>query len=421
MSGIIDILTTALDRSVLITDPEYIVGEDESIKEFKNWVNNIQQGMTGAVALGQIGNGKTHFLRYTRRYYREEHGLVGIYIPDMFASGALVDSLNNIYTSFFYGPGNYNLKYYYERWVEFEKNEKDRIVELSNNNIVRYLLHANNKEEKELVLEYFSNKDLFPDDIKFMRSKFGAKKRFIKNENDFTKACGDALEFLQYITDKSILIFIDEVDKVYSYDAKKECITKVSYKILSAYRSLFDHINARNIKGLICVGATIEAWNVLSWQTAFERRFKDHKIKLKSPKTKEDIYKFVLKRLKEIEYFIIENENEILKERINKLSEENMKSWADIMSALKSPTEEKTINLYVNDPREEILDILNNSILPLGWDQIVNKSDILRNMYPKNQPTKILSSLVKDGKIQINVTKPLTYEAIDLNEDDLNE
>lgn len=417
---ILNDLRISLDRTVPISDPLYIIGEDKSLSQFKTWIEDIKHGITGSVILAQIGNGKTHFLRYTRNFYRDKYGMVGIYIPDMFVNGPLVNSLNSIYKSFFAGPGNYPLKMYYTLWENFLQNNSDKLDILSSNEIVRYLLNCSNQEEAELVLDYFSNIDLFPDQSKFLRAKFGIKKNFITNENDFSKASADALEFIQVMTGQKVLIFIDEVDKVYSSETNKVCLTKVGLKILSAYRTMFDYLNARNIKGLICIGATPDAWSVLSWQTAFERRFKDHKIMLKVPKSKEDCLEFIKKRLEEIHHECTKSDELILRELINNLSEDEMKTWADVISALKSPHRDEHTKIETFSPTDEILDILQNSIIPLTWSEIISKSSKLEELYQKSQPTQILKKLEKDGRLKINPTQPLTYESVAGSEELLN-
>ncbi len=413
-------LKTALDRTVPISDPNYIIGEDENIKEFETWIksaNADNQGLLGSVILGQVGNGKTHFLRFVRKEFnKDNYNAVGIYIPNMFVGGPLVDALNSIYELLFTSPTNRALTEYYDLWIRFYDTKGQTLDKYGNNEIIRYLLNASNKEESELVLDYFSNKQLFPDQLKFLRNKFGAKKRFITNENDFSQAICDALEFIQIVTEKVIILFFDEVDKVYSAETNSSCITMVGRKILSAYRSLFDALNMRKIKGIIAVGATPEAWDILSTQTAFERRFKDRIIKLKVPKSKEDCFKFIIERLKEINYIVSDDDVNILKEIIGKLSEERTKTWADVISNMRSSNQSKQIST-VDDPIEIILEILDNSIVPLSWTEILEKSDTLYNIYPKGQPTKILKKLENEGVIKINSTQPKTYESIAKKED----
>ena len=108
-----------------------------------------------------------------------------------------------------------------------------------------------------------------------------------------------ALQFIQCVTGKKILLFIDEIDKVYSDSTNSISLTKVGYKILTSYRTLFDYLNNCKVEGMITVGTTIEAWEVLSHQAAFERRFKDHQVVLKTPKTKEEVMEFIIKRFQE--------------------------------------------------------------------------------------------------------------------------
>ena len=71
-------------RINLIADPEYIVGEDKNVHCYLSWMNRCNNLMMGSVVLGQIGNGKTHFLRYMRKKVEENETAVGIYMPDMF-------------------------------------------------------------------------------------------------------------------------------------------------------------------------------------------------------------------------------------------------------------------------------------------------------------------------------------------------
>ena len=201
----IDKLIIVLDRTVQITDPIYIVGEENAIVKLNKIFDSIEireRGLIGCVILGQVGNGKTHFLRYIRQHYQKENdnkSSIGIYIPDMFVSGPLVDSLNGIYKSMFNGPGNNNLKTYYDEWNE----NKENIGAINeNNNIMKYLLLCKTKEEEELILDYYSGIDLIPDQIKYLKNKFMLKKKLINNENDFFKLIGDSLEFIFTITKK---------------------------------------------------------------------------------------------------------------------------------------------------------------------------------------------------------------------------
>ncbi|WP_407728492.1 hypothetical protein ACJMCD_28635 (plasmid) [Priestia megaterium] len=420
-SQIFDYLTKALDRTVPISDPEYIIGEEDSFQEFNNWIENSRQGLSGflgAVILGQIGNGKTHFLRYIRRYYSTE--MVGVYIPNMFIGGPLVNALNDIYESLFIGPGNQSLKSFYSQWEEYKKQNESKIQsEYQQNQIFRYLSRCVNEDEANLVLDYFSNVELFPDQLKFLRSKFGVKKNFITNENDFAKSCGDALEFIQVITGKSLLLLFDEVDKVYSAETKSVLITSVGLKVLSAYRVLFDHLNSRNLNGLICVGATPEAWDVLSNQKAFERRFVGRRAYLKVPKTKQDCLNFIVKRLQEINYQPDSNDQEIIKSQIDGLDEVRMRTWADVIDSLRDSKSTSEIVEKEEGPEEIILEVLSNSLYALTWGEILEKSKTLKEIYPKSQPTSILNKLRKENKIKVNSTKPRTYESI--SEDFFNE
>lgn len=408
------ILKNALNRTVPIADPQYIIGEEESIREFDTWVagiSNEQQGVVGSVVLGQVGNGKTHLLRFVRREY-SNRGYIGIYIPDMFVNGPLVNALNGIYKSFFVGSENNSLKDYCDIWDDFIKGNGNREVLLkSNNEIIRYLLICNNKEERELVLDYFSNKDLFPDQLKYLRSKFGAKKNFINNENDFAQYIGDSIEFLQLITKKTILLFFDEVDKVYSSETRSPNLTKVGLKILSAYRGLFDLLNRKGILGVLCVGATPEAWEVLSTYTAFERRFKDRTILLKVPKTKNDCVEFIFKRFDEINFLPEEKDKEIIRNMINDLDESQRKTWADVISNLRN-TKELQRTVKTKEPAELIIEVLEDAIGPLTWAEIIEENDQLKSLYPHGQPTSILNKLTKEGFIRINSTAPKTYEII---------
>ncbi|RZT23599.1 hypothetical protein [Fictibacillus sp. BK138] len=422
MSNILDMLKRSLDRTVPISDPDYIIGEELSVETFDSWVNSSLvdgiEGFLGSVVLGQIGNGKTHFLRYIRRHYLEEKdNMIGIYIPNMFISGPLVDALNEIYKSFFFAPGNSSLKKYYDNWEVYKANTESNIIEQHENIIFRYLMNCNNKEESELVLDYFSGRDLFPDQLKFLKTKFGSKKAFISNENDFSLVSGDAFEFIQLITNKPILLLFDEVDKVYSSETNSVTLTRVGARILTSYRVLFDHLNNKQLKGIICVGATPEAWDVLSKQTAFERRFTDRKLILKVPKTKDDTLNFAIKRLNEINYIPDENEKEFLENIVSSLSDDRLKTWADVITLLRSGQDKKLQKTTSNDPADIILEILDNSLQPLTWAEIVAKSVTLKKMYPKSQPTKIINKLVNDRMIKVSSSRPKTYESTALNEE----
>ncbi|WP_329470496.1 hypothetical protein [Exiguobacterium sp. 9-2] len=413
-SEIFEYLKKALDRTVPISDPEYLIGEEESFAEFNSWVENSitgTSGFLGGVILGQIGNGKTHFLRYIRRHFNSK--MIGIYVPNMFVGGPLVNSLNAIYESLFTGPGNYPLRKFCEEWKEYkEKNEKELQEKYYRNEIFRYLLRCDNEDEANLVLDYFSNLELFPDQLKFLRSKFAAKKNFITNESDFAKFCGDALEFIQVITGKSLLLLIDEVDKVYSAETKSVLNTSVGLKVLSAYRVLFDHLNSRNLNGLICVGATPEAWDVLSNQKAFERRFVGRNAYLKVPKTKQDCFDFIIKRLQEINYQPDSKDQELIKNLIGNLDETSLRTWADVINNLRNGKNSSETVVKEDDPEEIILEILSNSLYPLTWSEILERSDKLKGIYPKSPPVSKLSKLSKDNKIRIISTKPKTYELI---------
>ncbi|PEJ09103.1 hypothetical protein [Bacillus wiedmannii] len=422
MSNIVDMLKRSLDRTVPISDPDYIIGEQKSLETFDSWVSSSlvdgMEGFLGTVILGQIGNGKTHFLRYIRRHYLEDkNNMIGIYIPNMFISGPLVDALNEIYKSFFLAPGNKSLKSYYSEWEKYKEETDPQSIEGYDNLICRYLMNCNNREESELVLDYFSGRALFPDQLKFLRTRFGAKKNFISNENDFSQIAGDAFQFLQFITDKPILLLFDEVDKVYSAETNSVTLTRVGARILTSYRILFDHLNSKQLKGLICIGATPEAWDVLSKQTAFERRFMDRKLILKVPKTKEDTFNFAIKRLNEINYLPNKSEKEVLETMIGTLSEDRLKTWADVISLLRSGQEKEFQIAVSEEPESIIVEILENSLQPLTWKEIVAKSQVLKKMYPKGQPTTILNKLVSDKKIKVSSTTPKTYESSSLNEE----
>ncbi|OOR12635.1 hypothetical protein BW897_11015 [Bacillus cereus] len=418
---VIDNLKIALDRTVPIWDPKYIIGEDNNLAKFDTWVKNskISHGIVGSVILGQIGNGKTHFLRYIRNFYcsNKDSQMVGIYIPNMFIGGPLVNALNGIYQSFFIGANNNSLKEYFDQWESFKENHKEKVEELSKQNeVIRYLLRCSNKEECSLVLDYFSNVDLFPEQLKFLRAKFGAKKNFISNENDFSKAAVDTFEFIQMVTGRNLLILFDEVDKVYSSETRTETLTSVGLKILSAYRVLFDQLNTRGLKGLLSIGATPEAWQVLANQKAFERRFADNIITLKVPKTKKDCYDFAIKRLEEINVLPTKKEIEIIKTLTEGLDEDRTKTWADVISLMKDGNNKGSQLHKDEDPATIILEILSNSLYPLSWSDILEKSSTLKNIYPKSAPTQIFNMLKKDGKIKINPTRPKTYETAFIDE-----
>lgn len=413
----LDKLKCVLDRTVPISDPSYIVGEEDAIKKLDRLFISLvhrEQGLLGCVILGQIGNGKTHFLRYIRYYYESNDSSIGIYIPDMFVSGPLVDSLRGIYKSLFIGPGNSLLSEYYNKWISFKKDKPQEFY--NENNIMKYLSICNNKAEEELVLTYYSNIDLIPDQVKFLRNKFGLKKRLISNENDFYKVIGDALEFIYILTNKNILLLFDEIDKIYSYDTNKLSLSRVQAKILSAYRGLFDALNNRKIKGIIVIGATPEAWDILSTQGAFERRFKDNKIILKVPKSKQDCIKFLEDRFDEINLKMDDNDKIIVEEILETLPETKIRTWAEVISNIKNynykPVEIK------DEPVTEIIKVLNDAISPLTWNEIIKESELLQKIYPKSQPTTLIKKIQKENKIRILDTKPKTYEAIngDIND-----
>jgi|GEM_PF-4988007 len=419
--NVIDTLKRALNRTVPIADPNYIIGEEYSIEEFHSWVDsiqNVENGIIGAVVLGQVGNGKTHFLRYMRRDFIENKiNFVGIYVPDMFVGGPLVNALNSIYRSLFVGSGNKSLKDYLPCWKAYINNPETKVPEDISNELIRYLLACNNLEEMELVLDYFSNKDLFPDQLKYLRAKFGAKKNFINNENDFSQYIGDALEFIQLITKKTILLFFDEVDKVYSSETNTVTITRVGIKILSAYRSLFDSLNRRTISGIITVGATPEAWDVLSNQAAFERRFKDRTIILKVPKTREDSIRFCISRLEEINYTLQPGDQSLIESLINHIEENKLKTWADVISNVKSSNGVKHPIESELNPSQLIISVLKSSISPMTWHEILEENINLKDIYPKTAPTSLLLRLEKEGRIKINGTRPRTYEMPSIKED----
>jgi hypothetical protein len=398
-------LGSCLNQLVLIADPEYIVGEDKSISQFKKWLDDCESGMMGAVILGQIGNGKTHFLRYLRKKYSKE--AVGIYMPDMFFNGPLIDSLNGLYRLLFQESTNKPLGAYLEWWAQMDKEEA--VKKYTDNQIIRYLSICDNADEEKLALDYFSNKDLFPDQISYLRKKFAAKKRFINNENEFVKAFVDALQFIQYVTGKKILLLIDEVDKVYSNSTNKVSLSKVGYKILTTYRTVFDYLNNNKEKGIIAVGATIEAWEVLSHQAAFERRFKDHRVVLKTPKEKKDVAEFVSKRLEENGMVVDTDLTRMIEKYVSDLTENERKSWAVIISALQEERHMPQEKVQ-EDPQAMILDVLDHAFAPLTWEQMLSQSDVLRRIYPNGKPARMLQSMQKEGKIVINDDKPNTYE-----------
>lgn len=393
-------------RINLIADPEYIVGEDKNVQCYLSWMNKCDNLMMGSVVLGQIGNGKTHFLRYMRKKVEENETAVGIYMPDMFFNGPLVDALNSLYASLFKSNINKDLSTYLEDWEKAGKSLANRYVD---NNIVRYLTHCNNTDEKRLVLDYFSNKDLFPDQVSYMRKKFNAKKRFINNENDFVTAFVNALQFIQCVTGKKILLFIDEIDKVYSDSTNSISLTKVGYKILTSYRTLFDYLNNCKVEGMITVGTTIEAWEVLSHQAAFERRFKDHQVVLKTPKTRAEVMEFIIKRFQENNVNVENADKKDIEKYVGYLTENDMKSWANIISALLKGKNSDLMNGTI-EPEEIILDVLSKSLVPLSWEEMLESSDALAAIYPKAQPIRTLQSMNKRGKIIINEGKPNTYE-----------
>ena len=327
----------------------------------------------------------------------------------MFVSGPLVDSLNVIYKSIFSGPGNLKLKDYYDCWEILKEKNISQYSE--NNNIIRYLLMCTNKAEEELLMDYYSNIDLIPDQVKYLRNKFGLKKRLINNENEFYKIIGDALEFMHLITNKKLLLLFDEIDKVYSFDTNKLSLSAVQAKILTAYRGLFDILNNRKIKAIIAIGATPEAWDILSTQGAFERRFKDNKIILKVPKTKKDCIDFIDKRFNEINLEINDIDKSIINNIIEDLPENKRRTWAEVISNTKAYNHRQTIK-EEEDPSTEIINVLNQAISPLTWSEIVNESETLKKLYPKSQPTTLIKKLQKENKIKIIDTKPKTYETI---------
>lgn len=398
----------ALDRTVPIDDPEYIVGEADALNKMDMVIKSMQQrngGILGCVVLGQVGNGKTHFLRYIRKNYKKS--VIGMYIPDMFVSGPLVDALTGIYKSIFNGPGNHSLSCYLNEWKCVKESEE--IQQCTTNKIFKFLQLCTNEVEERLILEYYSGYDMIPDQMKFLRSKFGLKKKIISNEIELYDLAGTALEFIQKVTGKSIVLLFDEVDKIYSADTNKTRMSAVQAKLLTAYRGLFDSLNSRLIKGIVVVGATPEAWSILSTQTAFERRFVDNVIMLKVPKKKEDCIKFIENRYKEINLEFDEEDRKYTTELVSNFEEDRRKTWADVLSNLmksevKSEGEEK-------DPAQEIMEVLLNAISPLTWNEILQESQFLSEIYPKAQPTALLKKLEKEGKIKVNETKPRTYES----------
>ncbi|MCK4259988.1 MAG: hypothetical protein KAX49_13495 [Halanaerobiales bacterium] len=424
MKSLLDSLKISLDRIVPINDPNYIIGEESLLRKFQFWVDSTllgQQGFLGTVVIGQVGNGKTHFLRYVKKHYNEspDFNVHGIYIPDMFVGGPFVTALNSIYKFIFSGTGNYSLQNYYDSWKKYISQNKDNMETLSKNIIFRYLLNCNNRDEEQLVLSYFSNETLFPDQLKFLRSKFGAKKNFITNDVEFAASICDGLEFIQQITNKSILLLFDEVDKVYSAETNSSCLSRVGVKILTAYRQLFDQLNLRNIRGVICVGTTPEAWKVLSNQTAFERRFRDRKIILKVPKDKSDCVKFIKNRLEEVNYELESSDEETIFNLVSNLNEEKTKTWTDVISQLNYKSE-VTKDAIVSEPADIIVQILEDDITAMSWAEIKAKNAVLQKMYPKSAPTPIFTKLENLGKIKILSTSPKTYESV-MSEEDSNE
>lgn len=400
----------ALERTVPIEDPDYIIGEEDSINNFNEMLDvfkNGYRGIIGTTILGQIGNGKTHFLRYVKKYY-DKNGFVCLYIPDMFVSGPLVDAINGIYKSFFNGSGNQGLVKYLNEWHRYKESNRD----FSNNFIFERLALCNSESEEKLLLDYFSGKELMPDQNKHLRSKFGLKKKCIGNENDFTSMICSVLEFVQIITGKKVLILLDEVDKVYSAETNKISLSRVGLKILTVYRMLFDSLNSKGIQGAVSIGATPEAWEILSDQAAFERRFKDNKLVLKVPKTFDDCFEFIKNRLNEMQIELNEDEEAELNKLIKNLPEEKRKTWADVISNLKNILNNSPAKNLEDNPEQEILNVLRNAILPLTWNEIKDLSDILTKLYPKGQPTSIFTKLMKLNLIQINNTRPKTYESL---------
>lgn len=222
------------------------------------------------------------------------------------------------------------------------------------------------------------------------------------------------MEFIFTITKKNILLLFDEIDKVYSSDTNKVRLSAVQAKILTAYRGLFDSLNNRYIRGIIAIGATPEAWNILSTQAAFERRFKDNTIMLKVPKSKDDCEKFIEKRFNEINLEMDNKDKITTKFIIEELTDDKRKTWADVISNVKNYSN-KPIEVK-EDPATEILNVLNDAISPLSWNEIIQESENLKKLYPKSQPTTLLRKLVHENKIKILDTKPRMYESI--SEDD---
>lgn len=403
----------ALERTVPIVDPEYIIGEEDSLKRYNEILESLEVGhsgigIIGTTILGQIGNGKTHFLRFVKKYY-ESRDYESFYIPDMFVSGPLVDAVNSIYKSFFNVSTNAGLKKYLEQWHKYKNENIDK--PMPSNFIIERLQLCSNESEEKILLDYFSGKDLIPDQFKHIKNKFGLKKKFINNDNDFVNMICDSLEFVQIISGKKILILLDEVDKVYSAETNKVNLSRVGLKLLTIYRSLFDALNTKRIIGAISIGATPEAWNVLSEQAAFERRFKDNKILLKIPKTVEDCLEFLKKRLYEMNIEINENEEHEFLNIIKKLPDQKRKTWADVISNLKNIIENKNLSVIEQEnPELEILNVLKESFVPLTWKEIRESSDLLRRVYGNSQPTSILTKLQKSKLIKSNATKPKTYE-----------
>ncbi len=413
MDATLDKIRCALDRTVPIADPTYIVGEEDAIEKLNRLFKSSkmrEQGFLGCVILGQVGNGKTHFLRHLRYYCKdsEVYDCIAIYVPDMFVSGPLIDSLNGIYKSLFNGPGNKLLKAYLSEWKIYKNVNKTNEIQ---NNIMKNLSLCINEDEEELIMDYYSGIDLIPDQSKYLRNKYGLKKKLINNENDFCQYIKEALEFLTYVSGKNILLTFDEIDKIYSYDTNKVTLSKVQTKILTAYRSLFDCLNAAQINGIIAIGATPEAWDILGTQGAFERRFRDNTIILKVPKSKQDCIQFIKRRFDEMKMVFTDTDKEISENIIESMPENKRRTWAEVIHNVKNYSQKITENNEV-DPSFEIINVLNNAFTPLTWNEIIDDSELLKKIYPKSQPTTLLKKLERENKIIISNTTPKTYESI---------
>ncbi len=405
-------LEIALYRTVPIEDPKYIVGEDKAIESFNNYMKNSEgsrSNVIGVVVLGQVGNGKTHLLRHLRLLHKADN-INAIYIPDMFVGGPLVEAMNSIYRSMFSGTGNHSLNDYINEWNIYKISNEDSLS-TSDNRLIKYLSMCNNEVEENLLLEYFSGSHLVPDQFSFIKRKFGFKKQIIRNDVEFSDLICDSLEFINLISGKRVLLLFDEIDRVYSSETNKISLTKSGTKLLTSYRMLFDALNNRGVSGVIAIGATPEAWDVLSNQSAFERRFKDNNVILSVPKSIMDCEKFVRKRCEENNIELSSDDIKEIKKRITSIDESKRKTWGDLMTVLRRNRVDDIVKS--NDPASEVLRILTNSIAPMTWKEISSESELLIQYYPKGQPTSLLNKLSNEGKLRINPTRPRTYESLE--------